>query len=301
MRAQTFRFRAKVMGWPALVGLPRCCLIMLTVIAGLCSSAVSVAQEELIYVAVEPCRIVNTRKATDGAIKSGSVRKFKVWGTDRELAYQGGLVDCPNPRGEVMPSAVAAYVIAAPAASSSGDGVLTVFPSNLPTPAQGSGSTVNFAAGQVIGNTTIATICSEPSCQEDGELAILARNTDEDVIIDVQGFFYPQYPDKCFQSDFEGTWQTYVAESSQGGSSCTITIDAQGRVLNGNCLDTQLNRSNVTSGLLETTEECQVDGFIEADGIRNTINLGTLSKDRAFITGIASVNGVYTTVNATKY
>ena len=96
---QTFRFPAKVMGWPALVVLPRCCLIMLTVITGLCSSAVSVAQEELIYVAVEPCRIVNTRKATDGAIKSGSVRKFKVWGTDRELAYQGGLVNCPNPKG----------------------------------------------------------------------------------------------------------------------------------------------------------------------------------------------------------
>ena len=104
-----------------LVVLPRCCLIMLTVITGLCSSAVSVAQEELIYVAVEPCRIVNTRKATDGAIKSGSVRKFKVWGTDRELAYQGGLVNCPNPKGDVPPAAVAAYVIAAPAASSSGD------------------------------------------------------------------------------------------------------------------------------------------------------------------------------------
>ncbi len=118
---QTFRFPAKVMGWPALVVLPRCCLIMLTVITGLCSSAVSVAQEELIYVAVEPCRIVNTRKATDGAIKSGSVRKFKVWGTDRELAYQGGLVNCPNPKGDVPPAAVAAYVIAAPAASSSGD------------------------------------------------------------------------------------------------------------------------------------------------------------------------------------
>jgi hypothetical protein len=95
MRAQTFRFRAKVMGWPALVVLPRCCLIMLTVIAGLCSSAVSVAQEELIYVAVEPCRIVNTRKATDGAIKSGSVRKFKVWEMTGSLPIKAALSTAP--------------------------------------------------------------------------------------------------------------------------------------------------------------------------------------------------------------
>jgi len=301
MRARTFRFPAKVTGWPALVVLPRWCLIMSTVMAGLCSSAVSVAQEELIYVAVEPCRIVNTRKATEGAIKSGSVRKFKVWGTDRQLAYQGGLVNCPNPKGDVPPAAVAAYVIAAPAASSSGDGVLTVFPSNLPTPAQGSGSTVNFAAGQVIGNTTIATICNEPSCQEDGELAILSRNSDEDVIVDIQGYFYPRFTAKCAQSDLVGTWQTWVAETNAGYSTCQLSIDSTGNVGGGQCF-TDVGDFPVSAGAFEIDQNCIVRGFITIGGFDNGFT-GSLSKTRSFITGIGEdiATGAYSTFTATKY
>ena len=301
MRAQAFRFPSKVTGWPALVVLPRWCLIMLTVMAGLCSSVVSVAQEELIYVAVEPCRIVNTRKATEGAIKSGSVRKFKVWGTDRQLAYQGGLVNCPNPKGDVPPAAVAAYVIAAPAASSSGDGVLTVFPSNLPTPAQGSGSTVNFAAGQVIGNTTIATVCNEPSCQEDGELAILSRNSDEDVIVDIQGYFYPRFTAKCAQSDLVGTWQTFAAETSIGYSECQFSVDSSGNLDNrGRCNYDGGSQTSVSGGNLDINEYCQVTGRVIEGGVTTEI-IGILSDTGSFITGVGQAQGLYSTFNATKY
>jgi len=59
--------------------------------------------------------------------------------------------------------------------------------------ATGTGSTVNFDEGQVIGNTTNVKICVDgTSCPSSGELAILARNTDEHVVVDVQGYFYPQ-------------------------------------------------------------------------------------------------------------
>jgi len=60
----------------------------------------------------------------------------------------------------------------------------------LPPPV-GAGSTVNFAAGQVIGNTTNITLCDQVACPTDGEFAILARNTNQHVVIDVQGYFYP--------------------------------------------------------------------------------------------------------------
>jgi hypothetical protein len=150
------------------------------------------AQEELIYVAVEPCRIADTRQSAVGVVRADTFRNFLVAGDASELAAQGGTRDCENPKGDTRPVAVAAYIVAIPAASSVGRGVLTAYPSDLPPPPTGTGSTVNFDKDQVIGNTTIVTVCSsERDCPDDGELAVLARKTDEHVVIDVQGYFYP--------------------------------------------------------------------------------------------------------------
>jgi hypothetical protein len=150
------------------------------------------AQEELFYVAVEPCRVADTRDASEGFIRANTVRNFQVSGTSAQLASQGGKVNCPDPRAALgqQPSAVAVYILATPADSSTGRGALSVYPSNLPPPPVGSGSTVNFAEDQTIGNTTIATICKN-GCPVGGELAVLSRGTAENVLIDVQGYFYP--------------------------------------------------------------------------------------------------------------
>lgn len=149
------------------------------------------AQDELIYVAVSPCRIADTRKSAVGVIRGDTSRNFLVSGTAQELAVQGGKVDCLNPKAGERPVAVSAYILAVPADSSTGQGVLAAYPANQPTPSKGSGSTVNFDKGQTIGNTTNATVCAEgDACPSDGELAILSRLTDEHVVIDVQGYFY---------------------------------------------------------------------------------------------------------------
>lgn len=148
------------------------------------------AQDSLVYVAVEPCRIADTRKSALGSINANAVRDFQVAGSSEDLAVQGGTADCLSPQ-ESAPTAIAAYILAVPT-SSSVKGALSAFPSDQAPPPVGSGSTVNFAEGQTIGNTTIVTICTGDKCPSDGELAILARNSDEDVVIDVQGYFYPQ-------------------------------------------------------------------------------------------------------------
>jgi len=150
------------------------------------------AQDDLVYVAVEPCRIADTRKASLGVVRANTFRNFRIAGSSGDLAVQGGTVDCLNPRGGESPVAVAAYVLAVPAESSVSKGALTAYPSDQAPPVVGAGSTVNFAKDQVIGNTTIATVCSSGDCPSGGELAILARGTDENVVIDVQGYFYPQ-------------------------------------------------------------------------------------------------------------
>ena len=149
------------------------------------------AQDDLIYVAVEPCRIVDTRNA-GGGIPADTSRGFLASGTSSELAAQGGTADCENPRAGLEPLAISAYVLAT--GGSTKNGVLTAFPAGNPTvdPAPGAGSTLNFAKGQVIGNTTTITLCDPTGACPDGDFAILARNTDQNVVVDVQGYFYPQ-------------------------------------------------------------------------------------------------------------
>ncbi len=167
-------------------------LLALTVSAISAGASWAQAQDELVYVAVEPCRVADTRQSTQGVVRADTSRNFKVHGNSGDLAAQGGLVNCPNPREGQRPVAVSAYILAVPAQSSSDKGVLSAYPSEQPAPPAGSGSTVNFALGQTIGNTTNATICSGDNCPSDGELAVLARKTDEHVVIDIQGYFYPQ-------------------------------------------------------------------------------------------------------------
>ena len=167
-------------------------LVMLAATLNTAGLSAAQAQDELIYVAVEPCRIGDTRKSSLGVIRANTFRDFRIAGTSEDLAAQGGTVDCLNPREGERPVAIAAYVIAVPAESSVSKGVLTAYPSDQAPPAAGAGSTVNFARDQVIGNTTITTVCSGGECPPGGEFAVLARNTDEHVVIDVQGYFYPQ-------------------------------------------------------------------------------------------------------------
>jgi len=152
------------------------------------------AQDDLVYIAVEPCRVADTRIG-QGFIPANTVREFLVDGSAAQLAAQGGTVDCLNPKAGdgQRPVAVAAYILAVPTESSSGGGVLSAYPADQDPPPVGSGSTVNFRDAP-IGNTSIVTLCSSNNCPQGGELAVISRNSDEDVVIDVQGYFYPHVP-----------------------------------------------------------------------------------------------------------
>jgi hypothetical protein len=137
----------------------------------------------LVYVAVDPCRIVDTRGG-GGAITANTSRDFAAAGAN--LSAQGGS-NCPGPRAGSTPLAISAYVIAVPPGANSGSGVLTAYPAGNPQPPVGAGSTVNFAANQTqgVGNTTTITLSSG------AEFAILARTVSQHVVVDVQGYFYP--------------------------------------------------------------------------------------------------------------
>jgi hypothetical protein len=157
------------------------------------SSIPAQAQENLIYVPVNPCRIVDTRpgEGGEGAISAETSRNFLVSG---DVSSQGGTsAGCESPRPGSTPSAISAYVVAVPVSGSTA-GSLSAYPAGQTAPAEGEGATVNFAAGQVIGNTTNITLCEPDNCPttgDTGEFAVLARKTIQHVIVDVQGYFFP--------------------------------------------------------------------------------------------------------------
>jgi len=190
-----FRIFPEIRGSYAMKKLSKKTLLLLASTIILAATAVSSARalDDLIYVAVESCRIVDTREGNGLPIPKDQHINFLVSGTDSELFDQGGSQSggCPAPKEGQKPVAIAAYVIAVPAASSIGKGVLAAYPSDKPQPPAGSASTVNFYEGQVIGNTTNITLCEADDCPADGQFAILSRNTDEHVVVDVLGYYYP--------------------------------------------------------------------------------------------------------------
>lgn len=204
------------------------------------------AQDDLVYVAVVPCRIVDTRNA-GGAIIANTSRNFWVSGTVGELAAQGGTTNCLDPKAgtELKPLAISAYIVAVPASTSTGGGVLTAYPSDQLPPAVGAGSSVNFAEGQIIGNTTNVTLCDpEDSCPTDGEFAILARNTNQHVVIDVQGYFYRQ----LFNMESVVAWHSYDANEDASSVSKVAAITCpSGSIMSGGGVRCSSNNVDYTT------------------------------------------------------
>lgn len=179
----------------------------------------------LVYVAVDPCRIVDTRE-NGGVIPAGDFREFQAAGSLGELAVQGG-TECLS---QGVPQAVSAYVVVVPKGRTGG--VATAYPAdNLPPPA-GTGSTVNFNRGLVTGNTTNITL-------SDGKFSVLARSTGFHLVVDVQGYFYPMPKpyDPCpasspvrYVDNGDGTicdnrtglmWEKKLAADGSDGGNCT--------------------------------------------------------------------------------
>ncbi|MFQ5642846.1 MAG: SUMF1/EgtB/PvdO family nonheme iron enzyme [Thiogranum sp.] len=204
---------------------------MATLLAMNSTTSQATQDENLVYIAVNPCRIVDTR-AGGGAIAANTSRKFLVSGGTGALSGQGGnAAGCVDPRSTagLAPVAVSAYIVAVPTASSTA-GLLTAFPSDLADPTDAI-ATVNFAAGQVVGNTTTVKLCQGTSCPSAGPLAVITHNTEQDVVIDVQGYYYPaagSCPDDmvavgslCVDKYEASVWPTATGGIQESGGAIT--------------------------------------------------------------------------------
>ena len=132
---------------------------------------------DLLFTAVQPCRIVDTRLA-GGAIPPGGIRGYNVYGA---VASQGGNpAGCPSPSGE--PRAVALNVTAVPL----GNGNIVAYPFNSPVP---NASLVNYRSdAQNVANSGTVKTCF--NCAKD--ISVKSRVGTTHVVIDVLGYYFPK-------------------------------------------------------------------------------------------------------------
>jgi hypothetical protein len=130
--------------------------------------------QDLVYTPIAPCRIVDTRRAAEGALAAGVARTFEV--DSGNLLGQGG-----SPVGCGIPLAVAQAVeMTIIAVEPAGPGYLTAWGLG----AQPATSVLNYAGGDVVADTAIVPVV--PGGGPDFSLSSRATTH---VVVDVLGYF----------------------------------------------------------------------------------------------------------------
>lgn len=141
------------------------------------------SEEDLVYTPVDPCRVVDTRKAH--GVLMDEQRNYYVHGTTASTvpAQGGAAAGCSAPRGE--PAAVHLNISAIPATPSSnnGKGNIQVGPKDTPLP---NAVLIKYLLGSNISNA--ATIKTCVSCGTD--IALRANGNPVHIVIDVLGYYY---------------------------------------------------------------------------------------------------------------
>jgi hypothetical protein len=148
---------------------------------GLVPRTLGDSSADLLYTPLTPCRIIDTRAGVGGPVVPGSVRPFRVTGTD--LAAQGG-----SGTGCNVPSGATAAVVNFVAVNPAGAGDLRVAPYGSAIPLA---SIINYAAvpGLNIANGLAVALCDPATTTCPSDLAVQADVSATDLVADVQGYF----------------------------------------------------------------------------------------------------------------
>jgi len=135
---------------------------------------------KLLYTAVPPCRIVDTRKA-GGTIDASTQRDFHVFGSGSIIIAQGGnSVGCLAPMGEPLAAHINMIAV-----NPSDKGNLQAFPVGA---GAGAGLSVNYNAI----DTNLANAGTVKTVTGSGPNITVASNfSSAHTVIDVLGFYYP--------------------------------------------------------------------------------------------------------------
>jgi hypothetical protein len=169
----------------------RCALTVVILAATSQMLDAQVLVQNLLYTSVQPCRLVDTRLATAGALVAGSPRTFNVTGsaTGTTFTDQGGHSGgCAIPGfADNFPEAQA-VVLNFVAVRSAGPGDLVVWPSDQSQP---TASTLNYAASGSLAGLNIANGLVIPirQDQQGAEITAVAQVSGTHLVADVVGYF----------------------------------------------------------------------------------------------------------------
>lgn len=197
-------------------------------------AAIGDPKSELLFVPVEPCRVLDTRFMAGGAIAANTQRHFEVAGTTGFDSQGGKAGGCDIPLGASSPIA-AAVVINFIAVSPQGPGNLRAWEFGQPEPLA---SIINYATvpGLNIANGVIVPIAGISTVDKDLTIQADAKGTH--VVADVTGYF-TRFPVEQFQGGVKSTVITTQITTLIGLSdgtckefnSCTVTADLDGTVI----------------------------------------------------------------------
>jgi hypothetical protein len=230
--------------------------LLLAILAqpGVAAASVGALNDDLVYVPVRPCRVIDTRLLVGDPFEAGEQRDYKLIGRDDFVVYGGANSDC----GLGGPDAVfslphlaynipRALVLNFVAVGSLGPGHFTAWPTGGAVP---NASILNYGSspGIIVANgvvvTTCGTICvdSTPPFTCDsaqvcpaGDLSVRAAVSSSHLVVDVMGYFRGADTSslKILHSEGVAAENVILDGSCQTVALCSITAPAgeSGRVL----------------------------------------------------------------------
>lgn len=135
------------------------------------------AANDLVYVPVTPCRIIDTRVA-GGVIAANSTRDFDITSLANFSSQGGDASDCGIGAAGSFAAAVINFTVVTPNAA----GYMTAFPFGV---AQPLAATVNYTAGDIRGNLAIVRLDQGPALNEMSVYTFAQTH----LVADVVGYF----------------------------------------------------------------------------------------------------------------
>jgi hypothetical protein len=219
---------------------------------------------DLVYTAIEPCRIVDTRNTTAGAIAAGTSREFIVYGLADYGSQGGSSTDC-NLLDQSPQAAVFNVTAVAPPTT----GFATVYPADSTRPLAAS---MVYQTGTTLSNMAISKLGFTPS----GDFQIFSERTVH-YVVDIVGYYDAPFATAL---DCIDVTQGPIAVASNTQSTVTVSCPAtdtatgggadssvrQGVFLNGSrpagngWLSSVQNTSGTTTNTTHYATCCRVPG-----------------------------------------
>ncbi len=148
-----------------------------TLAAGGSTQALGDPASDLVYVAVTPCRIIDTRVA-GGTIAANSTRSFDVTAANDYAAQGGSASDCNVGGAGNFAAAVINFTVVSPSIA----GFITAYPFLATRPLA---ATLNYGAGEIRGNLAVVALDQGGSA---AELSVYSFGQTH-LVADVVGYF----------------------------------------------------------------------------------------------------------------